>query len=376
MRKKRSVSIRLNGKEKTYREQVSPLHHKKPHQKTEAHQDELAAAGEPVIEAWFEKNETGEANRGFSKKIVDFGAEQKKKSSRALPFWDDGRRDKAPKLPPYKRKKRGQSRFSTNIFFNPIFLSVVAAMIVGGAFGMVLLHIFTGDNTGASGGEPGQGSLIVGDSLSAPPEENAVAMVEIPSLSLEVVQGGAFSTPERGKEEADMYRKNGYPAVLTGTGELTYLFIGVSSTRELAKTVGEIYEENGVEPYVKTYAVDGNGGQVAEYWQGFLEKGISWLEKAAYISSQDIAGQTLATAEMDEMFQAGKEWKAAFSELEEKAGDKELELAQTWLDHGKLASEGYASTAASSDFAWEVQGDVLKALIDYEILIENLMKNK
>ncbi|MBU9721908.1 MULTISPECIES: hypothetical protein [Bacillaceae] len=388
MENKKSVSIRLNGKEHKYVEnnlnknwndyqperQAQGSH--SPHINHTTMEDEVAATSESYIGdiTAFGKKEKSKVNRK-REKIVDLGSKREEMEEQTGPFWDDGKRDKSPKLPPHKRKKNRLPRFSFNFFLNPAFLAVIAAIIVGGAFGTVLLSIFTNGETvsteiqSQNGGQP-----VVTENDSQVPlwgEEEGVNFVTPPVLNFHVVQAGAFSTVEKGMEEAAVFHDQGLPGVIHENPDLQYLFIGGSSDKEELELLTVHYETDLdiTDKYVKQFIVEGKNGGVPEDWALFMEHGVDWLTQAATISINGIAGKGLDEEKVQTMIETGQEWTKAFESLDSQEENPLHDSAKEWVKAADEVVQLFSQSSISSETMWKTHQEVMMAMMNYDQLI-------
>ncbi|MDQ0256509.1 stage II sporulation protein B [Evansella vedderi] len=373
MEKKNNISIRLNGKEKPYYERKQDVKSNKPY----TNHEEVAAAKEETQTGWmsFDKEEK-DKEKDKSTNVVDLGKIREEKTDRSMPFWDDGKRDYGPRLPPFGRKKRRPIKFNLEFLFNSLFLSIVAAIVVGSAFGLMLLNIFTDNETPAlvNGSENGgvtteQESPVVGD--------NEALGHPIPIAEFFVVQGGAFSTTEKGTETVNNFHSKGLPGVLTENTDPYFLFVGVGYTREDADKIASVYEELQQETYIKGFGVAPEAGEVSEEWAHFMERGIIWMEQAASVSAKELAGDSLSESEIEGMLEAGQQWKNAFRDVEPRGeGDPVYELGKQWVQTAEPAFQVFTSGAISSEIAWDAQSKVLESILIYENLVETIVHSQ
>ncbi|MDG5786856.1 hypothetical protein QA612_05075 [Evansella sp. AB-P1] len=374
MDRKKNVSIRLNGKEQSYYERKNKNEIKNKTNKKVPSSDEIAAAVEANnIEDTLsfhemKKNDDEQA----SKNILDLEKMRQEKEDRSGPFWDDGVRDKGPKLPPFHRKKKRPSKFSFKVFSHSLFLSIVSAILVGAAFGLFLLHIFTtGDTVSIVNGN--NSSNQVGGVVNE--EEDSDEYV-IPSLNLHVIQGGAFSTTEKGDEIVSSFHSNGYPALLTEkneSNELMYLFIGISSHRDNAEKIASYYEEEDYGTYVKAYDVFGYGETIPEEWFTFLDNGVKWMEEAAYLSSNDVLEVQSTEGDRESIVATAIDWRSSLEQMETSENDELYAMGQTWIEQGLEVLNHFESY--STEEAWSIQDRLLNMMMMYEGIVEFLLAN-
>ncbi|WP_017726727.1 hypothetical protein [Halalkalibacterium ligniniphilum] len=218
------ISVRLNGKVQKIRE-IPTKKREFFQKKTDKPWDELLPKPDNLIE---------------------FSKHQEERKRNEQPFWDDGNREQSPKLPFKRKKKKKSTDFSYSLKNVPVLfiVAVVSAIVVGVSFGFTMLTVFTGN-------EPDIVSSAEATNIPHFEEKNT----RLPHLTVEVVQGGAFSTLEKGQQVADSIKEKSLAAVLFSQTEPIYLFMGIAQDRANSKAIGQIYEQKGQETYLKSYTV-------------------------------------------------------------------------------------------------------------------------
>ncbi|WNF35917.1 hypothetical protein RJD24_15880 [Bacillaceae bacterium IKA-2] len=357
----RRISIILNGEEKTQ------IELKKDKQ---AYKHLL----EQEIPAVSEKNKIGEDFQWLlpenewkqpSPKIVDLGERRRDKEKLAAPFWDDGKSEDSPKLPHKKRKKKRRLQ----IIFKDLPLGligiIISAIIVGTSFGLMMLTIFTGDNAETV------------SSVQVKPVTSAPAIIDergIPTLAVEIIQGGAYTLVAKGHETAEMIKDRGFAAALSNTTDPIYLFIGVGLDREQATVISGKYQANGQEVYMKPYAVAASGTVATEDQALFLQSGVELYQQITLLSVNAIAngGSLLTTETVAELEVTQQNFQAMNESFIE--NEQQQLLADGF--QGALASayqqlQNFTTTEDQAS-VWQVQQFLLNSLIAYEELINSL----
>ncbi|WP_280769777.1 SPOR domain-containing protein [Salipaludibacillus daqingensis] len=351
MKKENDVLVRIDGK----------------YQKVERglKTDEIAASQA------FKEDE--EPLNNDKQKIVDFNKRRRAMEETRAPFWDDGIREHSPKLPPSNRKKKKPSldKFSLQFFKNKVFLSCVAAILVGGAFGMMLLSLFTGQEATSSQNQAGfsDGPSIVDVATDIDTEENT--RLTIPSLELHFVQVGAFSTIEKGNEVASLLKSEGLPATLLEDGDIHYLFTGMAMDRKGADILANYIEEEGQETYVKSFAVSTDNLELEEDFHTFLTKGREWIEYTSIMAINDIRGTSPSNEQVKNLIDIGQAWEDSYEELS--FSNEEVEgLSKEWVEENKEIIDEYSSDSSSSGIGLETQESLMNGMLIYKDLIQAL----
>ncbi|WP_416151355.1 hypothetical protein ACM26V_10445 [Salipaludibacillus sp. HK11] len=354
MRKEKEVLVRLDGKYKRIQDHL------------------IKPERQEKIETQLVKDDDSQQNE--EQKVIDFNKRRKLYEEENAPFWDDGRSERSPKLPPSKRKNNKQSwdKFSLDYFKNKVFLSVSAAILVGGAFGMMLLSLFTGNDT-TVGQDQAVTSNEIGISDSAVGVANGQSPSNLSSLDAHVVQAGAFSTIEKGEEMATLIKEKGFPSLLFENDGTHFLFVGMGLAREEAEVLANHIEDQGQETYVKPFEILNDQIEVPEDIHTFVTKGVNWMAHASNIAVQDIVGEAPSDEAVTELFDAGQAWQDAYDEMDT-TNEEIAALSSQWMDASQSVMAVYSSNLSTTEFAWEMQESLLNGLIIYQQLIVTLEK--
>ncbi|MFC0557816.1 hypothetical protein [Halalkalibacter alkalisediminis] len=358
---KYKISVRLNGKEQTVKEQAQD--------KLEVDQDLLKKhdVSEEIVAAREHDERDVTEIIPQPDNIIDFGSRHEERQRNGQPFWDDGNREKSPKLP-YKRKKKPLSGKSRPQIPFMLIAAILAAIVVGLGLGTMILTVFTGNNVSIvdSGGETTTGAAIPTFSEGG----------SLPTLTLEIVQGGAFEEMAKGEEVVARIHEKGLAAALTQGTNPIYMFIGAAGDRSQATKISDLYTGYGQETYLKTYRVEGQSitGQ-AEEVSAWFTSAISQYKEILQLSVDGLGGGSLITddrvkqiTEKADALQAERD--QAFSHLSGESQQHALEMG----DHLVLAGEKlkeYLSTS-EQEALWKSQQALLDALVSYEQVTQAL----
>ncbi|MBU8905043.1 hypothetical protein [Desertibacillus haloalkaliphilus] len=355
----RRISIKLNGQEQSY-EEIQTDHHDNNEERTYNLTEEQL----PTVDE--QQNEQPDTPRT---KIIDFGKKLNQRKKNRQPFWDDGNREKSPKLP-YKRKKkkhRNHKRFSLQTLPVGLLVSVVSAIIVGLSFGFMVLTVFTN--------EPSQQDATLNGTSGALPVTSELS--EVPTLQAEVIQGGAFSTSVKGNEIVTSLNQAGYPAVLTEGSDPVYMFIGLGQDREQATAISDYYKSQGQETYIKSFAVPATGANIesTEAVNFFVDGVAIWQELIA-LSVNGIAGNgSLINAEnVQSLNEQHQHWQQTSAVFFESAGEQIEANAKPFTEAIATAVEQVSSYQQQGQASqmWGVQQSLLQAMLAYEALMDQL----
>lgn len=369
MDEKKVVSIRLNGKEKSYKECSKPANRKALFDDGHSSFSELAASRERDEENWIHYYRQ-KSEKQKQKNVIDFGAKQTEKRNLSLPFWDDGKRKKGPNMPPFGRKSKNTIRFSPNFFLNSLFFSALAAIIVGGSLGLLLLNIFTSEDPSSATNNQGEAvNDNLGDSLPVIEQEMNLT-ASIPHLEVFVIQEGAYSTMTKAEEAAASLINASLPAAIYHDSELSFLFMGASHNRESADSLASYFANQGKEVYVKTFAVNVEESKVSEEWADFLANGLTWMEEASILSAKGLSGEPSDTTSF---LHAAEQWNQSLQIIKENPRFQDsLPLAEAWVAQALPIIQALENSPMTQGQAINIQQIVLDSLVTYEKIVLSL----
>ncbi|WP_156942354.1 hypothetical protein [Alkalihalobacterium bogoriense] len=352
---KRQISVKLNGKKQHYEEKkTTPI----PPIQQEPEPKPVAAA------------DNSKKEESASPDIIDFRERQTERKKRDQPFWDDGNNEYSPKLP-FKRKKKKPKKpfqFSLKSFPLSIVLAGISAVVVGVSFGLVILTIFTGESE-ATGDPNGQAVPTVAEVVAEGKN--------LPDLTVEIVQGGAFSTIEKGEEIVDRLKDRGHAAVLIESSDPHYMFIGVAQDKEYANGLSQLYQQEGQDTYVKPFAVLGGKVDAGNEDTGvFFQDGMAIYNELMLVSIRSLAG--------DKEIITDKSLEIVVSE-HQKWTDSKGQALDGLSEESKAEAERYVSAitegvetlqSIDEDFEenkfWHIQQSLLDATLAYDSFIDTL----
>ncbi len=295
--------------------------------------------------------------------VIDLGERQEKRK-KVDNLLDDGMREWGPRLPLKKRKKKPRNRLKFERLPLTLIAAIASAVIVGVSFGIVVLTLFK------DGGEAAELAATEVQSVAPAFEEGETGM---PSVTMEIVQGGAFSTEEKGEEMVQAFQAQDFAAVLTKASEPLYLFIGIGGDRAQAEAVSSLYKESGQDTYLKSYHIKGNEVVAPDedvvLW---FSEAVALLQSMTQMSSDgltkndpSIVGEELKKIEQ-QLSDLQSERENVASKVPESALDDTLKMGNALMQAGQHLSE---SNEASF---WLAQQALLEALIHYEDVVQKL----
>ncbi|MFC0469423.1 hypothetical protein ACFFHM_02420 [Halalkalibacter kiskunsagensis] len=348
-KEKQTISVRLNGIKQTINESNSDPKSK----------DEVGATREHVVEDDTELIPQPD-------NIIDFGKRQEERIQNGQPYWDDGFSEKSPKLP-FKRKKKPHNGVNRPKFPVMLVVALFSAVVVGLSLGFMVLTVFTGNTPNV---------VVEENTTGAIPTFSEGGVESFPVLSLEVVQGGAFSDLAKGEEIVAQLKEQGVAGTLTKGTDPIYMFIGAGGDRAQANKIATLYDSYGQDTYLKSYQVDGQvvTGQ-AEPVTAWFTKAISHYKELLQLSVDGLGGGSLLTSErLAQLEQSTDSLQAerdqAFTQLPQEAQVHALAVGDNLVLAGDKLS-AYVETMDEKTL-WESQQALLDALVEYEQVVQVL----
>ncbi|RSL32270.1 hypothetical protein D7Z54_16600 [Salibacterium salarium] len=178
--------------------------------------------------------------------IIDWNERRAAETEAAADREQKPNKNKKTGLPLKMMRKKQHLRQTESTENNPVSLYFISltggAAALGLLFGIMLLQF-------VSAGDTSTGAVI--DDQEPPP----ITAEFNDSLTMYLVQAGAFTNKEKGVEMQNHLLDKGFPGILTYDGEFYYLFSGVSFQEKNSQRLLDYFEEEQVEVYEKTRTV-------------------------------------------------------------------------------------------------------------------------
>lgn len=216
-----------------------------------------------------------------------------------------------------KTKKAKKSKPVYEVFSTPkkkqakksiipsIVLTVFLAVLVGSSLGVLLLQMVISEEAVEVGGTPvAEEAPVAGGG-----EEPGTITAEIPAISSFVVQGGAFSSVEAAKVEAESISAKGVPVKAIEMGDRAFLFVGVADSLPNAKALGTLLQSNDVETFAKEVAF--GGGSMGELHEGdkvLLEQAPALYQTLSNLTTTASLHNTVSSEGVDSLNTQLEKW--------------------------------------------------------------------
>ncbi|HEX6923508.1 MAG TPA: hypothetical protein VF149_06750, partial [Bacillales bacterium] len=245
-------------------------------------------------------------------------------------------------------------------------LSGFSAVIVGLVMGIAVLMMFTDHDTKQASAKWKQNQETEKEAgTSAASGSETAAVPQDLGMTLQIVQGAAFSTKANGKSAVDNLRGSGFAAVLNQDENSVHMFIGVGLKESNSEALGKLYKKQGQDFYVKTFQIQAQSDQLEQKTAVFLGKAEPIMKK---MIAGSVSGLTSASGQAAFTDNQWAELETQMKQLEVQAGGDTGTLA----DELNAAMKSLKKYRGSSDPAalWQAQQALLRAVLSYQSLIE------
>lgn len=139
--------------------------------------------------------------------------------------------------------------------------AIVCAVLVGLGFMYIALKTITASDTAKPAStvvQPEAEVVKKNEKEAASPQVGGATSV-LPSMQIQVVQGGVYSNLDSAEKQKDLLENRDMPAVILPQQDKYYLLLFASDSLERAKAVSGRYKEKGIDSYWKEFKLGGNG---------------------------------------------------------------------------------------------------------------------
>lgn len=344
------ISIRINGKEKILLSEQEL-------------NEEVAAAKEAEIED-FDLEEENHADEEILDNVIDFEERRtgkRKKRVRSQVKKPILSKKKKNCFPRFRQKKQPTS------YFKKLMIALIAAVIIGTGFGYILLSLFTDitseneiDKTITNGQAVSQYAVAAEESETEQATDILVPTV-INSMSVEVIQGGAFSSEESASQYALKIKEGGAAAVIVPESNPVLMFIGIGTSSSELEEISAYYQEKGQEIYIKrisTSAVETS--RLNNQEAAFVSKGQSLFQSFISVSTEAFDSKSISE----------ESWKDIETNFSQWTGLKPSQLPDSLESFSEKLSTAYQALAIyrstnDEEELWKTQQVLLEGWILY-----------
>lgn len=256
----------------------------------------------------------------------------------------------------FKKKRKQKSHVTkkaSNAALKRVWISALSALCIGSTFGFFMLSIFTSEQSAIENVQ-GKESEI---EQTAPASEDQEL-----SLTVSVIQGGAFETAESANTAKEGFVQDGYAAIVDKEEKPYRLYIGIGTKKEHLNKLISDYDSYGQETYVKEIVVTPNEDISKEDKQTLFEGKqlllAFMMDTERLFNGQEIKDRELLTEKLTN-------WRTGVEESQDDKGKHDFASSLQKTDQ---AIQDYMNDN-SMEKLWEAENHILQAFMLYKQIV-------
>ncbi|PGM98334.1 stage II sporulation protein B [Bacillus cereus] len=286
--------------------------------------------------------------------------------------------ERSQNVVPFKKTKTLPMEQYRKKWSNTIIAIVATAIIIGTAFGMGMIHLLTGQGTTGEGKvtaskQTGNEEQKVGGTVeqtATPKEEKQKAQVgaALEPMKLFFVQGGLYSSEEKGHAAIEEWKSNGGVAALKPSGDKYALVVGITSDEQAVNQLIDQYKQDGVSVLKKNWDITDKAlFKTDKEVGGFLTKVQPlYTHLAKYVSSVQTSGKS----NPKDVEVIGKEWKA----IEKEGKSMKREDAKKLYTYTSVAVQTIKEGKSDKESVAKLNQVIIDGLLSYEKMVSQKVK--
>ncbi|MEI4829464.1 stage II sporulation protein B [Bacillus sp. FJAT-53711] len=255
---------------------------------------------------------------------------------------------------------------------NTFILTVSTAIVIGTGFGMGMLHLLTGQETVRENTAPVANVTEKNEtkqSTNEKKEEKKAASAALSPLTIYFVQGGVFSTKEKGQASLQELQEKGVSGAIMQSGDKYLLVLGIANDEQSVMQMMEQYKQKDISVMKKKWEIADQALLKGNQEYGpFFEKLQSLygklLQQAAVIQS----GNKISKTNIE---QIENEWKAIKKEEKALKRDDVKKLFTYASVAVQTIQEGKQDVATIT----KLQQVLVDSFLSYEKIVSQKNKN-
>ncbi|MDM5156648.1 stage II sporulation protein B [Bacillus sp. DX1.1] len=165
---------------------------------------------------------------------------------------------------PFQKTKLSSVKKYKKKWSSAIIVTVATAIVIGTFFGMGMLHLLTGQKSGeervatVTSTEKNGGTEQkepVGEEKKEEAKPNTGSAAALAPLTLYFVQGGLYSTQEKGQASLEEWKENGNAAAMKPTDDKYSLVVGIASDEASVDKLMAQYKKDGISVVKKKWEI-------------------------------------------------------------------------------------------------------------------------
>ena len=279
---------------------------------------------------------------------------------------------------PFQKAKLVSKEKKRKKWSNTIIAIVATAIVIGTAFGMGMLHLLKGQGT--TGGSEVTASKQMGNEESkvggtaeqtpAPKEEKQKAQVgtSLDPMKLFFVQGGIYSSEEKGQAAIEEWKSNGGVATLKPSGDKYALVVGITSDEQAVNQLIDQYKQDGVSVLKKNWDITDTALLKNDKEVGMFLAKVQplYTHLTKYVSSVQTSGKS----NPKDIEAIEKEWKA----IEKEAKSMKREDAKKLYTYTSIAVQTIKEGKGDKESVAKLNQVIIDGLLSYEKMVSQKVK--
>lgn len=279
---------------------------------------------------------------------------------------------------PFQKAKLVSKEKKRKKWSNTIIAIVATAIVIGTAFGMGMLHVLKGQGT--TGGSEVTASKQMGNEESkvggtaeqtpAPKEEKQKAQVgtSLDPMKLFFVQGGIYSSEEKGQAALEEWKGNGGVATLKPSGDKYALVVGITSDEQGVNQLIDQYKQDGVSVLKKNWDITDTALLKNDKEVGMFLAKVQplYTHLTKYVSSVQTSGKS----NLKDIEAIEKEWKA----IEKEAKSMKREDAKKLYTYTSIAVQTIKEGKGDKESVAKLNQVIIDGLLSYEKMVSQKVK--
>ena len=279
---------------------------------------------------------------------------------------------------PFQKAKLVSKEKKRKKWSNTIIAIVATAIVIGTAFGMGMLHLLKGQGT--TGGSEVTASKQMGNEESkvggtaeqtpAPKEEKQKAQVgtSLDPMKLFFVQGGIYSSEEKGQAAIEEWKSNGGVATLKPSGDKYALVVGITSDEQAVNQLIDQYKQDGVSVLKKNWDITDTALLKNDKEVGMFLAKVQplYTHLTKYVSSVQTSGKS----NPKDIEAIEKEWKA----IEKEGKSMKREDAKKLYTYTSIAVQTIKEGKSDKESVAKLNQVIIDGLLSYEKMVSQKVK--
>ncbi|EJV67221.1 MULTISPECIES: hypothetical protein [Bacillus] len=279
---------------------------------------------------------------------------------------------------PFQKAKLVSKEKKRKKWSNTIIAIVATAIVIGTAFGMGMLHLLKGQGT--TGGSEVTASKQMGNEESkvggtaeqtpAPKVEKQKAQVgtSLDPMKLYFVQGGIYSSEEKGQAALEEWKGNGGVAALKPSGDKYALVVGITSDEQAVNQLIDQYKQDGVSVLKKNWDITDKALIKNDKEVGMFLAKVQPLY--THLTKYASSVQTSGKSNPKDIEAIEKEWKA----IEKEAKSMKREDAKKLYTYTSIAVQTIKEGKGDKESVAKLNQVIIDGLLSYEKMVSQKVK--